>query len=128
MDAEKPKFRMRNGSRNLLVLGLVSILVALATTGASLAIYHASGDIYLDRSRPGFLPDETEVEDDNNDKVEEEYDFGKEGELTMEGLMKYLDMLGTEVEKVDEYKKPFDEKALSDEKLGIPKEEGKEED
>ncbi len=123
MDEEKPKFRMREGSRNLLVLGLASILIALATSGVSLAIYHASGDIYLDRSRPGFLPDETEVEDNNNDDKEEEYDFGKEGELTMEGLMKYLDMLGTETEKIDEYKKPFDEKALSDEELGIPVEE-----
>ncbi len=123
MDEEKPRFRIREGSRNLLVLGLVSILVALITSGVSLAVYHASGDIYLDRSRPGFLPDETEVEDNNNDDEEEEYDFGKEGELTMEGLMKYLDMLGTETEKIDEYKKPFDEKALSDEELGIPVEE-----
>ena len=47
------------GGRNLLILGIISVLIAVTTTGVSLAIYHYSGDIYLDRSRPGFLPDET---------------------------------------------------------------------
>ncbi|MBR3236087.1 hypothetical protein IKF92_00170 [Candidatus Saccharibacteria bacterium] len=117
MDEEKPKFRIREGSRNLLVLGLASILVALATTGVSLAIYHGSGDIYLDRSRPGFLPDEKEIEDDNND--EEEYDFSKTGDLTSESLGEYLEKIGAEVEEIDEYEKPFDTKVLSDEKFGI---------
>lgn len=124
MEEDKPKFRIREGSRNLLILGLISILVALATTGVSLAVYHASGDIYLDRSRPGFLPDETEmVEDDNTD---EEYDFGKTGELTTESLTEYLQKLGDEVEAVDEYEKPFDAKVLSDEKLGIETEKDEE--
>ena len=115
------KFRMREGSRNLLILGLVSIVVALVTTGVSLAVYHNSGDIYLDRSRPGFLPDESEISDDNKD--EEEYDFGKDGELTNEGLTEYLERLSAEVEEIDEYEKPFDSKVLSDEKFGIVPEE-----
>ena len=125
---DKAKFKMRKGSRNLLILGVASTLVALATTGISLAIYHGSGDIYLDRSRPGFLPDEVEVENNNDDDDEEEYDFGKTGELTTEGLTEYLEKLGEEVEAIDEEEKPFSEEALSDEKLGIPLEEKGEEE
>jgi len=122
MDDKKPKFQIREGSRNLLLLGLVSIVVALMTTGVSLAVYHNSGDIYLDRSRPGFLPDEEEVEDDNDDS-DEEYDFAKSGDLTGESLGEYLEKIGAEIEEVDEYEKPFDAAALSDEKLGIKPEE-----
>ena len=44
-----------HGGRNLIILGIASILIALATTSVSLAIYRATGDIYLDRSRPGFI-------------------------------------------------------------------------
>ena len=43
---------MTRGSRNLLILGLGSILIAGGTTSVSLAIYRNTGDIYLDRSRP----------------------------------------------------------------------------
>lgn len=116
-DENSHRFRMREGSRNLLILGLASIVIALATTSVSLAVYHNSGDIYLDRSRPGFLPDESEISDDNND--EEGYDFGKDGELTNEGLAEYLEKISAEVEEIDEYEKPFDSKVLSDEKFGI---------
>ena len=49
---------MTTGGRNLVLLGVGSILIAFIMTGVSLAVYHNSGDIYLDRSRPGFLPDE----------------------------------------------------------------------
>lgn len=110
--------KVSRGGRNLVLLGAISIAVALATTGVSLAVYHNSGDIYLDRSRPGFLPDEEEVEDDNTE--DDEYDFAKDGELTADGLVEYLDKLKVEVEVIDTYDKPFDSKVLSDEKLGIP--------
>ena len=43
------------GGRNLFLLGIIATSVALLTTFISLKIYHDSGDIYLDRSRPGFL-------------------------------------------------------------------------
>lgn len=110
--------KVSRGGRNLVLLGVISIAVALATTGVSLAVYHNSGDIYLDRSRPGFLPDEEEVEDDNTE--DDEYDFAKDGELTADGLVEYLDKLKVEVEVIDTYDKPFDSKVLSDEKMGIP--------
>ena len=50
-------------NKNLLVLGIIAVGIALATTVVSLVVYHNSGDIYLDRSRPGFLPSEDEVKD-----------------------------------------------------------------
>ena len=56
---------MTVGSRNLIILGVVSGIIALATTGVSLAVYHNSGDIYLDRSRPGYLPDKEEIEEED---------------------------------------------------------------
>ena len=62
-----------NGGRNLVILGVLAIVVALLTTTISLIIYHNSGDIYLDRSRPGFLPDEEETKNDEPD--EKDYSF-----------------------------------------------------
>lgn len=106
---------MTVGGRNLTILGVVSVIVAVATTGVSLAVYHNSGDIYLDRSRPGFLPDEEEISDD----VEGDYEFDKNGEITREVIEDYLKNLETEVKALKSYKDPFSAEALSDEKLGI---------
>ncbi|MBR2641303.1 hypothetical protein IKD49_02505 [Candidatus Saccharibacteria bacterium] len=114
-DAEK---KSTNGARNLFIMSLVAILIALSTTGVSLAIYHNSGDIYLDRSRPGFLPDEDEIEDDAN-KQKFDYELEKNGEITAEILDEYLNNYVVEEEKVQAYREPFDSKALSDAKLGI---------
>jgi hypothetical protein len=110
---------MTHGGRNLVILGVASTLIALLTTGASLAIYHNSGDIYLDRSRPGYLPDESEIEEEG-EKEEEEYNFEKSGKLTIEVIEEYLEKLQMEVKAIDAYDKPFDEDVLSDERLGIP--------
>lgn len=109
---------MTQGGRNLVVLGLGSILVAFLMTGVSLAIYHNSGDIYLDRSRPGFLPDEEELEQE--EIVEEEYNFNKTGKLSGEVLEEYLKHLEEEIDIIDSYKEPFNVELLSDESLGIP--------
>ena len=113
------KKKMRKGGRNLVLLGVGAVVVALTTTGVSLAIYHNSGDIYLDRSRPGFLPDEEEVEEE--EKEEEEYDFKKSGPISAEVLGEYLDKIGIEVKAIEAYETPFDGKILSDAELGIPK-------
>lgn len=108
--------KLHKGGRNLLILGVVATLIAAVTTGLSLMIYHNSGDIYLDRSRPGFLPDEEEVKEDEN---EEEYDFNKTGAFTVENLDEYSEKLKIEIEAVDTYDGPFKAEALSDESLGI---------
>lgn len=107
---------MSSGGRKLIILGIASALIALVTTGISLAIYHNSGDIYLDRSRPGFLPDEDEKDDD--DPIEE-YTFDKSGEFTEEVLKEYATKFGEVMQNIEEYEKPFGSSALSDEALGI---------
>lgn len=108
---------MTKGGKSLFLLGLIAVLIAILTTGITLAIYHNSGDIYLDRSRPGFLPDEEEIEE--NDK-EQEYTFSKTGKLSVKDLEEYLEKLDIDVKAVDAFEGPFDAKALSDEQLGIP--------
>ncbi|MBR0488230.1 hypothetical protein IJJ39_00945 [Candidatus Saccharibacteria bacterium] len=107
----------RNG-RNLALLGIGAALVALTTTGVSLAIYHNSGDIYLDRSRPGYLPDKDEIEQEDGSD-EGVYVFNKEGIVTSGDVEEYVENLKKEVEALDVYKNAFSDEALSDEKLGL---------
>lgn len=119
---EKAEKKMSNGSRNLVLLGLISTLIALTTTGVSLAIYHNSGDIYLDRSRPGYLPDEEEIEQEESEPDEEEYVFNKDAQLTDVVINEFLEELKKETDAIDAYEKPFGSDVLSDEHLGIPTE------
>lgn len=112
--------KMTSGSRNLVIMGFLSIVIALLTTGVALAIYHNSGDIYLDRSRPGYLPDEEEIEQVENTPQEEEYDLTKNTTLTDEMIDEYLKELQEEIDAVNAYEKPFSSDVLSDERLGIP--------
>ncbi|MBR3177188.1 hypothetical protein IKF27_00060 [Candidatus Saccharibacteria bacterium] len=102
---------------NLLWLGIGATLIALLTTGISIIIYHKSGDIYLDRSRPGFLPDKEEIENRDDD---EEYLFSENGPITKYDLDEYLKMFNEELNDLDELKKPYSAEPLSDDALGIP--------
>ena len=120
MREQQKKSKINRGGLNLIILGALSVLVATVTTGVSLAIYHNSGDIYLDRSRPGYLPDEQEIED--TDEKEVEYELDKTGKITMEVLEEYLENLNQEVKSIDAYDKPFNQDILSDKQLGIPAE------
>lgn len=112
--------RRERGGRNLVLLGVFATLIAIVTTGVSLVIYHNSGDIYLDRSRPGFLPDEEEAEEE---KVEEDYVFSRSGKITAEVLDELLKNLDLEVQTIDSYNDQFNEGTLSDDRLGIPSEQ-----
>ena len=110
-DTEKP-------NRNLLFLGLISIGIAIATTALSLLFYHNSGDIYLDRSRPGFLPDKSEVEE--KDEEQTEFVFSDSGKITEESLNEYLENLKLELDRLNDYSSdPFGPNPLSDESLGL---------
>lgn len=109
---------MSSGARNLLILGVLSAVIALTTTGVSLAIYHNSGDIYLDRSRPGFLPDKEEIEDDKNEN-DDDYKLNENTVITTEILDEYLKSLNQEIENIDTYKDPFSSDGLSDSRLGL---------
>ena len=115
---ENSEEQRNNGGRNLVILSLVAIFITLSLTTVSLAIYHYSGDIYLDRSRPGFLPDDTEVEDDDEDE-EGDYNFEKSGTITKEVLEEYLKKLQIEIDALDDYQNPFNAEALSDEQFGL---------
>ncbi len=108
---------MTKGSRNLIILGTLSVVIALTTTGVSLAWYHNSGDIYLDRSRPGYLdPDEDKIDPGNDD---EGYEFSKNGAVNDDVLDEYITKLKEEIKALEDYSDPFDTQALSNEKLGI---------
>lgn len=107
---------MTRGGRNLLIMGVASVAIAVATTGVSLLIYHNSGDIYLDRSRPGFLPDEEEIHDEAEAST---YEFNGKGAVTSEELERYLTEFQKEIEAVEAYEEPFSAEGLSDERLGI---------
>ena len=111
--------KSKKGGFNLILMGIIAIVIAMATTGVSMAIYHNSGDIYLDRSRPGFLPDEEEIEDDDK-KNEVDFDFSKVDKLNAETIKEYLENINKEIEEIDAYKNPFSAEVLSDENLGIP--------
>lgn len=109
-DSAEPRNR---GARNLTILAILSIAISLGLTGVSLAVYHSSGDIYLDRSRPGFLPDDEEVETEEENE-EGNYDFENGGPITNEILDEYLKKLQIEVNALNDYKDTFDAEALSD--------------
>ena len=115
---QKKKWRMSRGARNLVMLGAAAIIIATITTGVSLIWYHGSGDIYLDRSRPGYMPDEEEVEDEEDKN--EEYSFSKSGVISAEVLEEYLKKLDVEVRAIDADETPFGANVLSDAELNIP--------
>ena len=109
--------RMTKGGRNLVLLGVIATMIALLATTISLLIYHNSGDIYLDRSRPGFLPDEEELE--LEEVSTKEFQFEKSGKITAEVLDEYIEELEAEVKMIDSFEGAFSTEALSDGKLGI---------
>ena len=102
-------------NHNLIVLGVGALAIA---TSLSLLVYHASGDIYLDRSRPGFLPDEQEAHEE--DAIEQDYHFGDNGPLGSNDLDEYLTELQETIDVIDKLDNPYDESPLSDASLGIP--------
>lgn len=112
--AQKDKI---TGNKSLIILGLVSVGIAVITTAISLVIYHNSGDIYLDRSRPGYLPDKSETQT----STDSSYDFSVNGPLTREDLDEYTKHFQEELDAIDDLKDPFSETPLSDDSLGIPK-------
>lgn len=107
---------MTRGGKNLVLLGVFSILIAILTTTVALLIYHQSGDIYIDRSRPGFLPDEEEISEEE-EKKEEEYDFQKSGKITREVLEEYLEKIEAEIKVIEGMDETFSGEALD---FGIP--------
>lgn len=105
-----------NGGKNLIRLGLGAILIATITSGVSLYVYHSSGDIYLDRSRPGFLPEKSEIE--NND-TPSDYKIPETGDIDQSVIDELLDNFDQQAKRLESFDDPFSADALSDEALGI---------
>ena len=106
-----------HGARNLFILGVVAISLAVISTTISLYIYHATGDIYLDRSRPGFIFEDETVGDTAGESTT--YSFSPDGEIDRDTLSEYLDELDKVIEEVDAASSAFSADPLSDESLGI---------
>ena len=110
---EKPK--TVHGGRNLIILGVSVGVITLITTAVSLYIYRATGDIYLDRSRPGYIS-EGEKRNDEKDVGEE---FSSDGEINTEVIDKYIEELDIIESRIDAHQSDFSNEQLSDDALGI---------
>lgn len=103
------------GRRNLIILGAGSILIAAITTITSLQIYRATGDIYLDRSRPGYIFEDEK----HNEEDDQKESFSNEGEINVEVIDEYLNELDTVIERIDDSADDFSPEPLSDDSLNI---------
>ena len=109
--------KMSSGGRNLMRLGLIAAIITILTTTISLAIYHNSGDIYLDRSRPGFLPEKNEVKHD--DQPEKSYSFPESGNLDSKTLEEFRENFKKTLKDIKNLKDPFSAENLSDDFMGL---------
>ena len=116
----KKKMQKERANVNLSILAVAATLIALITTSISLYIYKATGDIYIDRSRPGYISKEEEgkVSDDSSKKASV-YEFSSEGEINQKILKKYLEKFESIQAKTQDPDSDFNETPLSDESLGI---------
>ena len=106
----KPEIR---GGRNLVLLGIGAVALAIISTSLSLWVYYETGDIYIDRSRPGFLPEPPTTDDS-------EYTLDPNGSLNDDTIKDYLNHLQDEIDKLDAIEDTFSSTPLTDESLGIP--------
>ena len=104
-----------HGGRNLIILGFGAAVIAFISTAASLFIYHETGDVYLDRSRPGYIF-EDEKHNADDDKKEQ---FPNDGPVTAETLDHYLRELDDAAGRIEELSDDFSSEPLSDESLDI---------
>lgn len=107
---------MTRGGRNLAILGISSVIIAGLTTSVSLAMYRMSGDIYLDRSRPGYLPDKDEASEEPETV---NFVFSENGAIDRESLDEYLKELKKIDDRISGFADPYAADPLSDESLGI---------
>ncbi len=110
-----------HGGRNLILLGLGAIAIALFTTSISIYFY-SKGDIYIDRSRPGYIS-ENEKHDDSDDRQEK---YSNEGAITEKSLNEYLEELDRVTERIEASHHDFGPDPLSDEDLMITSNDDKE--
>lgn len=105
------------GSRNLIILGAGSLAITFITTSASLFVYKQSGDIYLDRSRPGYLPDKEEASEEAETT---DFEFPESGSIDQSELKRYLEEYKKVNDRLKDIPDPYSPAPLSDASLGIP--------
>lgn len=103
-----------HGGRNLIILGIGSIAIAIITTSISLYFY-SKGDIYIDRSRPGYIS-EDEKHNDEDDRKE---NYSNEGSITEKALDEYIEELDRVSERIEASRNDFGPDPLSDDNLMI---------
>lgn len=103
------------GKRNLCLLGVAAVALAILTSGIALTIYHHTGDIYLDRSRPGFLPEKNEQKKPNEDN----YSFNENTPLNKESLERFRNSFTETFRGAKEVERPFGPEPINDRSLGI---------
>jgi len=104
-----------HGGRNLIILGFAATAIAFVSTAVSLHIYRETGDVYLDRSRPGYIF-EDEKHDTDDDKKEL---FPADGEIDSGVLDQYLKEYDTVIERIEDAADDFSPEPLSNESLSI---------
>lgn len=112
---------MEKSNRNIIILGVAATVITVVLTAVSMTIYRKSGDIYLDRSRPGYLPDEEEIEENENEK-QFTYSFPDYGDINDGVIDEFLKNLDEVIETLDKYTEPFAPQSISDGVIGIPSE------
>lgn len=115
MNNEKPI----RGGRNLIILGASATVIALISTAVSLNIYRTTGDIYLDRSRPGYISEDEK----HNTEDDQKETFSNEGEINADTIDEYLKELDIITKRIDDASNDFSGDAISDESLSIKADE-----
>ena len=114
-----------HGGRNLMILGFTAIIISIITTAISLIVYRVTGDIYLDRSRPGFIS-ENETDDKTYEAKEK---ISTEGEVNKGTVDEYLNQLDSVRGRIDSLANSFDPDPLDDDALAIyPHDDNSDED
>ena len=104
-----------HGGRNLMILGAGAAVIAFIATAVSLHIYRTTGDVYLDRSRPGYI-----FENERHDASDDKKDlFANEGEINVEVLDGYIKALDETTDIIEESSDDFSLEPLSDKSFNI---------
>ena len=115
MNNEDQEPKTIHGGRNLIILGFSVAVIAIISTAISLHIYRETGDVYLDRSRPGYIF-EDEKHDTDDDKKEL---FSADGEVDASVLNQYLKEFDTVMDRIEDASNDFSPEPISNESLGI---------
>lgn len=107
-----PESKAQKKNNSLLILSAFIFLISFLFVSTTLFIYHQSGDIYLDRSRPGFLPERKE-------QTTPTPHFSERGIITKSTLEKYINDLDRIIFDLDQIDQILSTDPLSDKNLHL---------